>query len=135
MIYENGLKRHCYLILVNVIIDYEKQVLITEIKDNMQYSACYIFLQEQKNLTKTWPPQTHKSIWVQPEQQGNNFVKQQDKGLRNWLHLQECFAWDYWHVNIYAILLLNILHQLYNGIIINLVGWLTKSIKTNYNQK
>ena len=45
------------------------------------------------------------------------------------MHFQECFAWNHRHVNIYAILLSNILHQLYKGIIIKLVGWITKSIK------
>ena len=55
-------KRYYYAILAGVIIDYKEQVFIAKIKINMQYSICHVFSQEQENLTKTWPPQIHKSI-------------------------------------------------------------------------
>ncbi len=53
MICIDGLKCHCYIILTGVMIDYEEQVLITGIKANIQYSVCYVSLQEEKNLIKT----------------------------------------------------------------------------------
>ena len=59
----------------------------------------------------------------------NDPVKQWDRVFGDWLHPQECFAWDHQQVNIHAILLSDILHQLYKGIVTNLVEWLTKSIK------
>ncbi len=62
MIYTDGLKCRCYPILAGVIVDYEEQVLITEIKANVQYFVYYVPLQKRENLTKTWPPQIHKSI-------------------------------------------------------------------------
>ncbi len=101
----------------------------------MQCSVCHVPPQERETLTKTWPPRTHKSTWSQLEQQSNDPIKHRDKVSGDWLHLQECFTWDHCHVNIHAILLSDILHQLYKAIVINLVGWLTKSIKENYNQK
>ena len=101
----------------------------------MQCFVCHVFLQKQENLTKTWPPQTHKSTWTQLEQQGNNPIKQRDKVLKAWLHLQKCFTRDHYHINIHAMLLSNILHQLNKEIVTNLVGWLTKFIMENYNQK
>ena len=39
-----GLKSYCYLIFVNIIIDYEEQVFIIGIKAKVQYSVYYIFL-------------------------------------------------------------------------------------------
>ena len=36
---------------------------------------------------------------------------------------------------MHIIFLLDILHKLYKGIVINFVDWLIKSIKKNYNPK
>ena len=44
------------------------------------------------------------------------------------MHPRECFAWDHSYVNIYAILLSDILHQLYKSVVTNLVSWITKTI-------
>ena len=44
------------------------------------------------------------------------------------MHPRECFAWDYSYVNIHAILLSDILHQLYKSVVTNLVSWITKTI-------
>ncbi len=75
MIYIDDLKYCYYPILMSIIVDYKEQVLITRIKANMECFVCHVPLQEQKNLTKTWPPQIHKSIWSQFEQQSNNCIK------------------------------------------------------------
>ena len=53
MICADGLKRHCYTILTGVKIYYKKQVFKTGVKTNIQYSVCHVFLQKQKNLTKS----------------------------------------------------------------------------------
>lgn len=45
------------------------------------------------------------------------------------MHPQECFIWNHLYVNIYAILLSDILHQLYKKVETNLVHWVIKSIK------
>ena len=42
MICTDSLKRYCYLILADIMVDYEEQVLIIGIKTNMQYFICYI---------------------------------------------------------------------------------------------
>lgn len=62
MICTNSLKRCCYLIFADIIVNYKEQIFIIKIKANMQYFVCHIFLQKQENLTKTWPLQIHKSI-------------------------------------------------------------------------
>lgn len=53
MFCEKGLKRHGFLIFMGIIIDYEKQILITKIKANMQFFVCYVSAKEEKNLTKS----------------------------------------------------------------------------------
>lgn len=58
MICANILKHFYYVILVSIIIDYEKYVLITKIKGNMQYSVCHVSVQKQENLIKTCLLQT-----------------------------------------------------------------------------
>lgn len=42
LVYTNGYEKHCYFIPINLIVDYKKQVLIKNIKANMQYLICYI---------------------------------------------------------------------------------------------
>lgn len=50
--YTNSFKQYYYPILAALIIDYEKQVLITGIKANMQYLLYYILQKERKIVTK-----------------------------------------------------------------------------------
>ena len=76
MIYADGFKRCCYLILVGIMVDYKEQVLIFKIKANVQYSICHVFPQKRENLTRLWQPQIHKSIWSKFEKQRNNPIKQ-----------------------------------------------------------
>ena len=46
--YIDGYKKRCYLILADLIVDYKEQVLIIDIKANMQY-LIYIFYQKKEN--------------------------------------------------------------------------------------
>ena len=109
-------------------VDYKEQVLITGVKTIMQYFICHILLKERECVTKLWEFQTHKSTWDQIERQSNIPVVQRDGVLDEWLHLRECFAWDYSYFKIHAILLFDILHQLYKSVVTNLVSWITKTI-------
>ena len=58
----------------------------------------------------------------------NNLAAQQARAADKWWHLQKFFAWDHSYVNIHAILLSDILHQLYKGVVTNLVFWIIKTI-------
>ena len=42
LVYLDGYKRYCYLILAGLMVDYEEQVFIIGIKANMQCSICHI---------------------------------------------------------------------------------------------
>ncbi len=109
-------------------VDYEEQVFITGIKANMQCSICHVPPKERELVTRMWEPQTHQSTWNQLKRQRDDPAIQRNKAADDWLHQQECFAWDHKHVNIHAILLSDILHQLYKSVVTNLVSWITKTI-------
>ncbi len=94
----------------------------------MQFPICHVPPKEREIVTKSWDLQTHESTWEQLERQVNNPALQRDKAADGWLHPRESFAWDHEYVNIYAILLSDILHQLYKGVVTNLVSWITKTI-------
>ena len=124
----DGFKRRCYPIFAGLMVDYEEQVLITGVKTNMQCSICHLPPKERKRVTKKWEFQTHELTWEQIERQRNNPAVQRARAADEWLHPQESFAWDHSYVNIHAILLSDILHQLYKGVVTNLVSWITKTI-------
>ena len=124
----NGFKQCCYPVLAGLMVDYEEQVLITGVKANMQCSICHVPPKERERVTKKWEFRTHKSTWEQIERQRNNPAVQRARAADEWLHLRESFAWDHSYVNIYAIFLSDILHQLYKGVVTNLVSWITKTI-------
>ena len=98
------------------------------LKPNMQCSVYHVLPKKRELVTRSWEPRTHQSTWNQLKQQRNDSAIQRNSTADDWLHQQECFAWDHKHVNICAILLSDILHQLYKGVVRNLVGWMTKTI-------
>ena len=124
----NSYKRRCYPVLPGFMVDYKEQVFITGIKANIQCLICHVLLKKRELVTWLWEPQTYQSTWNQLKRQYNDLAIQQNKAADSWLHQQECFAWDHKYINIYAIFLLDILHQLYKSFVTNLVSWITKTI-------
>ena len=57
----NDNKRRCYLILAGLMVDYKEQVLITDIKANMQYSIYHVPPKERKLLTWLSEPRIYQS--------------------------------------------------------------------------
>ncbi len=49
----NNKIKQCYSIIVEFMMNYEKQVLITDIKMNQQCFICQVSSHERKNLNKT----------------------------------------------------------------------------------
>ena len=75
----NSFKRRCYPVLADLMVDYEEQVLITEVKANMQCSICHVPPKKRQRMTKKWEFQTHESTWKQIEHQRNNPAVQQTR--------------------------------------------------------
>lgn len=53
LVYINGYKHYCYLVLANLMVDYEKQVLIANIETNMQYSIYHILSKKKESITRS----------------------------------------------------------------------------------
>jgi len=49
----NNKIRQCYSIIIEFMMNYEKQVLIINIKMNQQCSICQVSFHERENLNKT----------------------------------------------------------------------------------
>lgn len=56
LMFANGYKRRCYLVLAGFMVDYKEQVFIIDIKVNMQYLICNIPLKERELVIRLWEP-------------------------------------------------------------------------------
>ncbi len=117
--------RQCYSIIVEFMMNYEKQVLITDIKMNQQCSICQVSSHERKNLDKTWSIWTHAFTRNQQRQQRKNNMIENDSA---WIHSVKNFAWSHMFVNIHETIMINVLHQLLKRIISYLMLWLSQII-------
>lgn len=55
----------CFFIVTNFICDYEKQIVITNVKNNQHCSICQILSKKQKHLTRKQLTRIHKLIQKQ----------------------------------------------------------------------
>lgn len=124
----DGYKKRYYFVLVSFRVDYKEQVFFTSIKVNMQCSICQVLPKEKKLVTRLWNLWTHQSIWIQLKWQYNDPAIERIRAVDGWFHQQKCSTWDHKYINLYAIVLLDILHIIYKSIMTNLVDWIIKSI-------
>jgi len=103
-------------------VDYEEQVVITGIKCMRQCAICTVPPDERQHLTrKTWEPRTHASTMAQLEHQAKfNIVSSDD----SWIHPIRNFAWNHYLVNIHQSMMVDILHQLLKGVVMDVVRWI-----------
>jgi hypothetical protein len=59
VLYANNKIRQCYSIIIEFMMNYEKQVLIIDIKMNQQCSIYQVSSHKRENLDKTWSIQMH----------------------------------------------------------------------------
>ncbi len=118
VLYANNKIKQCYSIIVEFMMNYEKQVLITDIKMNQQCFICQVSFHERKNLDKTWSIWTHAFIRNQQRQQRKNNMIENNSA---WIHSVKNFAWSHMFVNIHKTMMINMLHQLLKRIILYLM--------------
>ncbi len=124
----NNKIKQCYSIIIEFMMNYEKQVLITDIKINQQCFICQVSSHERKNLDKTWSIQTHVFTKNQQRQQRKNNIIENDSA---WIHSVKNFAWLHMFINIHKTMMINMLHQLLKRIISYLMLWLSQIINEN----
>ena len=124
----NNKIRQCYSIIIEFIINYKKQVLITNIKMNQQCFICQVSFYECKNLNKTWLIWTYAFTRNQQRQQRKNNMIENDF---TWIHSVKNFAWSHMFINIHKTMMINVLHQLLKKIILYLMLWFSQIINEN----
>ena len=107
-------------------IDYEKQVLITDVKMNQHCTICQVSLQEQEHLKRVWPFQMHQSTKNQISQQKDEDISDNDPV---WVHPVSNFAWNHHLINIHETMMIDVLHQLLKSTVIYLIHWLEQLIE------
>jgi hypothetical protein len=118
--------RRCYLILIDFICDYEKQVIIIDIKSDQHCIICQVSSKERKNLDDKWSLRTHETTQSQIRRQRlENIVKTNDK----WVHDVECFVWKHDLVNIHEIMMIDIFHQLLKNMMMHVITWVKIILK------
>ncbi len=121
----NNKIRQCYSIIIKFMMNYKKQVLITDIKMNQQCSIYQVSFHERENLNKTWSIQMHAFTKNQQRQQRKNNMIENDSA---WIHSVKNFAWSHMFINIHKTIMINMLHQLLKKIILYLMLWLSQII-------
>ncbi len=110
--------RRCFSIIADFICDYEKQIIIIEIKNEQHCIICRVSLKARKNLMIIYSYRTHEWTQHQIQQQKNEHV---NKTNDDWIHEISNFAWKHDMMNIHEIMMLNVLHQLLKDMIMHVI--------------
>jgi hypothetical protein len=124
----NNKIKQCYSIIIEFMMNYKKQVLITDVKMNQHCFIYQVSSHNRKNLDKTWLIWMHTFIKNQQKQQRKNNLIKNDSV---WIHSMRNFAWSHMFINIHETMMINMLHQLLKRIISYLVLWLSQIINEN----
>lgn len=65
MMYINKSVQQCHLIIIDMAVNYKKQMVIISIKSSIQYSIYQVSPEERENLYKTWALRTYKNTQIQ----------------------------------------------------------------------
>ena len=106
-------------------MNYEKQILIIDIKINRHCSICKISLNKRQNLIKKWKYRTHEYIQTKFAKQhfcSKHDLKKNDNHMI--IHLVINWIWKYEFCNAHTLINIDILHQLFKGIVIRLTNWI-----------
>ena len=109
-----------------MIADYEEQVLITGVKSGRHCTICTVPPNSRENLTQQWPLRTHQDTQAQLIAQRDHSI---DKTDDKWLHNINNFAWDHHLLNIHQAMGIDILHQLFKGIVMYLIQWVNEILQ------
>ncbi len=118
--------RRCISLIANFVCDYEKQILIIDVKSEQHCIICRVSSKTQKNLENRWSFRTHEFMQRQIQRQR---VKDLDSRHEDWIHATINFVWDYSFVNIHEIMMIDILHQLFRRMIMHFLIWIQSLLK------
>jgi len=126
----NDYTQQCFSIIIEFIIDYEKQIIITRIKNEEQCTIYHVSSNQHDNLQIIWKAWTYESTLTQiKRQEKNSHFKADIKRDVKWIHSVQNFVWKHELVNIYIVMMIDILHQLLKSTVMYLIQWLEIIIK------
>ena len=105
--------------------DYEEQALITGIKKGQHCPICRVPPHHREKLMERWEFRTHSYTQRRIRRQREEGTKQNEPMF---VHPLSNFAWRHSFVNIHAVMMIDILHQLLKGIVMRLVDWIVHLI-------
>lgn len=100
--------------------DYEEQVVITCVKSLQHCTICEVPPTMREKLRLRWPVRTHESMKSQIRRQRRQDI---DKSDPSWVHPTKNFAWAHPYTNIHQAMMMDILHQLYKGVVEHMNRW------------
>jgi hypothetical protein len=118
--------RRCFFIITKFICDYEKQIFITNIKNDQHCIIYQISLDERENLKKKWSIRIHDFIQFQIQRQRRNHIIKIDE---QWIHEMTNFAWKHSLINIHQTMMMNVFDQLLKKMIMHLLNWIKLLLK------
>ena len=101
-------------------IDYEEQFLVTGVKKNRHCSICRVPLDKRGELSRVWGYRTPAYTQAKLARQNEN-PNEGDKDMR--IHHIFNWTWNHEFCNVHKLMDLDILHQLFKGIVIRLIKW------------
>jgi hypothetical protein len=117
----DGFVRKFYPIIAGMMVDYEEQALITGIKSGQHCSICKVPPNERETLTRQWDKRTHEDTQAMLHHiRENHSIKTSED---DWIHDVPNFAWGHAHANLHSSMMIDILHQLLQGLFKHLIDW------------
>jgi Plavaka transposase len=123
----DGYKRNCFPILAKILSDHEEQCLLTGVKHNQHCTVCLVPPVERTNLLKRHESRSHYLTQLQHEKQQKEDMDSRDP---SWVHPIDNFAWKLPYANVHDAVAVDILHQLFKGIMKYTREW-TKTLVKN----
>ena len=103
--------------------DYEEQVVITCVKSLQHCTICEVPPTMREKLRLKWSLRTHESMKSQVRRQRSQNI---DKTDPSWVHPITNFSWAHPYTNIHQAMMMDILHQLYKGVVEYMNSWVNR---------
>ena len=102
-------------------MNYEEQILITDVKSEKHCVIYYVSLNQWKDLIKKWSEHTYQRTYELLKRQQSEQINQTDD---DWIHSVINFTWKYHLVNIHSVMMINILYQLLKELMMYMIVWI-----------
>jgi hypothetical protein len=118
--------RRCISLIANFVCNYEKQMLIIDVKNERHCIICRVSSKVRKNLQNRWSLRTHEFMQEQIRRQQHEQLNSRNE---KWIHKMKDFVWDYSLINIHEIMMIDILHQLFKSMMMHFLSWIQSFLK------